>query len=68
MRVTVWFASVREDNPLELASVLSPVHTQKPCNNFLIAPACIYFHFVRCGYFMLKHWNISKRCNNLITL
>ena len=34
-------AYVREDNPRALASGLSPVHTHKPYNNCLIAPACM---------------------------
>ena len=34
-------ASIREDNPIALASGLSSVQTHKPYNKFPIAPACI---------------------------
>ena len=51
-------AYVREDNPLALASGLSPVHAHSHTKT-----ALLHQHHVHCEISDVKHSNITQRCN-----
>ena len=53
-----------EDNPRDLASGFSSVHTQTPYNYFY-CPS-MHLHFVHCDIFDVKHRNINKMSKNVI--